>query len=81
MHFGEQWNHVAYHLGVDNSSVKNVDIDYRKSAEKAFAMLTDWIEKDVHACYCKVVFAMKKLNLNEQVHLVKSIIESSKLSF
>ena len=58
--------------------IDNIECDTQQVAERAFKMLTKWVEMDAESCYCKLITAMKEDGLSSEAEALKSMISSSK---
>ena len=74
---GSQWRQVGYTLGLQDSSLNSIELDYPEVGEQAFNMLKMWTEKDVEACYCKLISAMNGEGLVKEIETLKEKIEAS----
>ena len=74
---GSQWRHIGYTLGLQDSKLNNIELNFPKVEERAFNMLKMWIEKDVEACYCKLISAMKEEGFVNEVETLKEKITAS----
>ena len=74
--FGTKWKHVGYILGLDHSSLTNIEINSHEIEERAFKMLVEWLERDVESCYCKLISAMNEEGLCEKVDILKHKIKN-----
>ena len=73
---GKQWKHVGYALGLEHSLLECTEHNHPHGVEeKAFKMLTDWIQRDVHPCYCKLIYAMDKEHLHQGVECLRFYIK------
>ena len=75
---GSHWKHIGYTLGLEDSALGNIEIDFRTVGEQAFNMLKMWVQKDTESCYCKLISAMNEEGLSKEVETLKEKIKSSK---
>ena len=80
MEFGTQWIHVGYALGFEHSVLNIIELNSHEFEERAFRMLTGWMQRELHPCYCILISAMESQDLKRGVEVLKLKIKSSKFS-
>ena len=79
--FGHEWKHVGYSLGLEHTLLKTIESNVHNIEEQAFNMLSYWIQRDIESCYCKLITAMKKENLNSGIEHLKYWIRAGSYSY
>ena len=74
--FGTKWKHVGAQLDLGSDVLDSIGINVSDVEEKAFTMLTKWMERNVHHCYCKLINAMNEEHLGDGVEALKEKIKS-----
>ena len=80
MEFGAQWIHVGYSLGLEYSVLNIIELNSHEFEERAYRMLTGWMQRELHPCYCMLISAMECEGLKRGVEVLKFKIKSSKVS-
>ena len=73
---GSHWKHIGYTLGLEDSALRNIEINCRTVEEQAFNMLNKWVQIDTESCYCKLISAMNEEGLSKEVETFKEKIKS-----
>ena len=76
---GSHWKYIGYTLGLEDSELGNIEINFRTVEEQAFNMLKKWVQKDTESCCCKLLSAMNEEGLSKEVEILKEKIKSSSL--
>ena len=76
--FGKDWKHVGLALGLDYSEIENIELNKHDNDDRAFQMLEIWIQRNVNACYCKLISAMSDQGLEDGVQVLKQKVKPSK---
>ena len=79
--FGDKWKHVGYALDLEHPVIVTIELNEKHVEEQAFKMLCNWIQRDVHPCYCKLISAMEKECLNSGVDCLKKWIKQGSYRF
>lgn len=77
---GTKWKHIGYTLGLEHSVLNCIEHNNHQVEERSFNMLEEWMQRDVEACYCKLISAMERESLCSGAEALKSKIKPSNFS-
>ena len=75
--FGRDWKHVGLDLKLDNSVINIIELNQQDFEERAFKMMSEWMQRNADSCYCQLIYAMEKQGLDSGVKVLKEKIKSS----
>ena len=67
-----EWDVLGIYLGLDESEIKEIELDHQSTARRRIVMLEIWTKKDVDASWEKVIEALKSMS---QIVLAKQLEE------
>ena len=75
--FGKDWKYVGLDLKLDNSVINIIELNQQDFDDRAFKMMSEWIQRNADSCYCQLIYAMEKQGLDSGVQVLKQEIKSS----
>ena len=75
--FGKDWKYVGLDLKLDNSLINIIELNEIDFEERAFKMMSKWVESNANSCYCQLISAMENQGLDSGAKVLKEKIKSS----
>ena len=75
--FGKDWKYVGLDLGLDYSVINNIELNEQDFEDRAFKMMSGWMQRNADSCYCQLISVMEKQGLHSGVIVLKEEIKSS----
>ena len=79
--FDDDWKYVGYVLDLEHSLIRTIQLNEKRVEDRAFEMLCNWLQRDKHPCYCKLIAAMEKESLNNGVACLQQWIKQGSYRF